>query len=289
MTHLTESLTMTTQALQQLGPDRPFAVPDHIGEVHVVVMNHGDNVPMAVSAMMNAAATRFGLRTIGGCSNMSDADREYMLDWFGRNLWEFSGFMSSGGTREVGDDGRLSPMVTEVPALIAQNGKVVTISTVPRVGDMQLVDNSRLRIFRRDEYGEHVVSFNPGVHMLVVVQNRLGDALDWDGDLQAYIKLFNMQRQFGWQFGGIMWNGGGVTKTELKLLARSGMPAIMVEGSGRAADEFIAAMRAGRLDLTLPGDESPVLYDRARHPVYVVNKHEPYGLRDQLRALGFPA
>ena len=268
---------------------RPLQVPKHIGAVHVIVMNSGDTVPAAVQAMMSRSPTRFGLRIAGGCSGMRPTDRENMLTWFGQNLADFSGFVSSGATREV-TGGKLDPMVTEVPALLASTGNVITISTVPRVGNLQLVDDSRLQIYNQADWGDSISHPNPGVHMIVMVQDRLGSELDWDGDVLTYVELFDgYRRTAGWQFATIVWNGGGVTKTEVKMALRAGWPVILVKGSGRAADEYITALETnGVIDLTLPEiDDGMVFHDPDVHNLIVVSKNDPSSLHDQLATLGF--
>jgi hypothetical protein len=279
---------MSYQMLDAIGATSPYRIPDHIKAVKLVIMSPEDNVPAKVEAMMSSSPTKFGLRIAGGCSNMSEPDRAMMLYWFGENLGGFRGFVSSGATREVNNLGLVDPMVTEVPTLLAAAGNVVAISTVPRVGDLELVDDSRLRMYREDKWGESVSAPNPGVHMIVIVQSRIGDELDWDGDVTTYVNLFNNRRKYaGWQFACIAWNGGGVTMTEIKLTARSGWPVILVEGSGRGADECIVALRNGTLDLSLDG-EGPVPYDPAQHKIYVVSKDQPYSLQQQLAALSYP-
>jgi hypothetical protein len=233
------------QTTSVLDPTKPFRVPEHIGKVKVIVMNQSDTVPAAAKALMGSSPARLGLRIAGGCSNMSRSDRDNMLMWFGANLRDFTGFLSSGGTREV-VNGVIDPMVTEVPALLAGMGRVITLSTVPRTGDFELVDDSRLQVFTQSEWGDSISHPNPSVHMLVFVQHELGDTLDWDGDVETYITLFNtFQRTAEWQFATIVWNGGGVTETEIKLAARSGWPVILVKGSGRAADKYVDAHRSG--------------------------------------------
>lgn len=280
---------MSSSAVSALDVTRPYRVPEHIGAVHLIVMNSTDQIVPAVHAQISASPTRKGLRITGGCANMEAPDKVDMLAWFSGNLVDFSGFVSSGATREVSADRLLDPMVTEVPALLASTGRVTTLSTVPRVGAFQLVDESRLQMFREDEWGGGITCPNPGVHMIVVVQDQMGDQLDWDGDLLAYVELFDTYRRTaGWDFATIVWNGGGVTKTEVKLTARAGWPVILVKGSGRAADEYCNAIKAGdSIDFTLTGEDEPVLYDPSVHQLYVVSKDEPTSLRDQLAALGF--
>lgn len=282
---------MNSTVFDQLNPTQPFVVPDHIGAVQLITMNNGDAVPAAVDALIGSSPTHYGLRISGGCSGMSAADREHMLAWFTSNLADFSGLVSSGATREV-TDGHLDPMVTEVPALLAARNPdtVVTISTVPRVGRQELVDQSRLRLLREDQWGTSVVTLNPGVHMIIMVQHALGDNLDWDGDVATYIDHFNVWRRRGWQFCNIVWNGGGVTKTELKRSLQSGWPVFVVEGSGRAADEYADAVRSGTaINLALDEDEGPVPYDPTQHQLYVVSQDDPHSLKQGLSKLGYPA
>ena len=264
----------------------PYRVPSTIGAVDVIVTTSSAPILPAIQARMTASPAPIALRIAGGCSGMSDDDKQDMLAWFYRNMHGFKGLLSSGGTRDI-KDGRLDPMVTDVPAMLASD-QVLTISTLPLVGTMQLVDDSRLRISRTDQYGTSLTHPNPGVHMLVVVQHPLGTALGWDGDVRTYFDMLNMYHHQGhrnpWQVGLVAWNGGSVTELEIKLAARYGWPVILVEGSGRAADKFITAMRDGTLDLAQSNEHSTP-YNPRIHNIYVVRRDEPNSLRAQLEAL----
>ena len=219
----------------------PLAVPAHIGEVRLIMVTKDHPLPLSVSSYIHRSPAALGIRLAGGCSNMSQAERDGMLGFFASGLAGFSGLLSSGGTREVSPDGMLIPMVTDVPPLLAAQspGKVLTISSVPRTGDLRLVGESRLVLS-----ADHTLLPNPGVHMIIVVQSETGFPLEWDGDLDTYFKLFHSLVVDGlWKFGMVVYNGGGVTKKEAERAMMLGWPVILVEGSGRMADELVQAIK----------------------------------------------
>jgi hypothetical protein len=237
-------LTPSTPSLLQL--DRPHLVPEHIGTVRLRVTDNWTKVRDIVGAFMTSSPAQIGLRIAGGCSNMSAQDKIDMIEYFVAAFDGFSGFMSSGGTRDVTADGQIDPMVTDVPAAIAaSNHNVLTLSTVPLTGEMGLVDDSRLVLDTSNG-----VNPQPGVHMIVAFQNdepTLGDGteqyLGWDGDVDPYFQLFGRFVRLGWLFGLTSWNGGDVTYAEAQRAAESGWPTFLVEGSGRKTDELIGQVR----------------------------------------------
>jgi len=271
---------MANNALDQLDPTHPYRVPSHIGKVRLVVVGNKDKLPMALKGVVANAPGKLSLRIVGGCSGMEASDREMMLEWFVRNLVGFRGLVSSGATREVDSSGRLDPMVTEVPAALAAQGgdAITTVSTLPRTGDFVLVDDSRLQI--EGSYGPSHP--NPAVHTILAVQDQIGGDLMWDGDLETYFKMLQERRNCA-----IVWNGGGVTKTEIKMALRYGWDVILVQGSGRAADEYIGLARDGKLDLRLEGETASLDYDASRHKLHIVDKQDPESLRCKLRDIGF--
>jgi len=254
-----------------LGTNRAFEVPAHIGQVRLIVTDNPAKAKTAVGAFMHRSPARQGLRIAGGCAGMTPADKLDMLAYFRAALAGYSGFVSSGATRNEAN-GAIDPMVTDVPAMLAKQlgNCVLTISTVPRTGDMALTGDSRLVLD-----AAHGINPQPGVHMIVVFQHQFADqALEWDGDLDGYFALFNTYvREGGWRFGLPVWNGGGVTQTEAIRAANLGWPVFLIEGSGRKADELAAAVRAKRLT----------------GPFSIVRRDDPATLRTALQRRGFNA
>jgi hypothetical protein len=253
-----------------LGTEKPFEVPAHIGRVQLIVTDSAAKAKTAVGAFMHRSPAQIGIRIAGGCSGMSEADRISMLDYFRTALGGYTGFLSSGATRSVSGR-RVSPMVTDVPAVVARHrgNRVLTVSTVPRTGDMALTGDSRLVLDIEND-----VSPQPGVHMVVVFQPPFAhERLGWDGDVEGYFSLFNAYARSGWPFGMIVWNGGDVTKKEVLRAAGLGWRIFLVDGSGRQADELAIAARGRKL----PGDIS------------IVQRRDPQSLRRALAQHGFTA
>lgn len=268
---------MTALVSDLLGTDEPFRVPSQVGATRFIVTSSASKVGLAVGAFMSTAPAQRGMRLAGGCANMSRGDKLGMIEYFLAAFENFTGFVSSGGTRQVDDENRLDVMVTDVPAaLLAQYGRerILTMSTTPRTGDMVLVENSRLVLDAQSG-----ILPQPGVHMVIVIQSEFQhETLGWDGDVDDYLRLFHEFVKNGWKFGMTVWNGGGLTKKEAILAVNLGWPVFVVRGSGRAADEL-----AAQLDRQQP--IAGVREDGYRR-LCVVEKDDPGQLADQMRAFG---
>lgn len=279
---------MSAPATILLPMDRPYRVPDNIeqvGGVRFYVASDPGEVGITVGAFMHRAPRHpnlgytVGVRALGGCSGQSDSDKRDMIDYHVKAYDGFVGLFSSGGTRAESEN-RIDPMVTDVPAAIlaAYGDNVITLSTAPRTGEMRLVGDSRLVLD-----GENGILPQPGVHMVIVFQPRFSHLIaGWDFDVPGYHTLFNEYvKHGGWRFVASTWNGGGVTKTEMTTLANSGWCVPLIEGSGRAADEFAAAIE----------NERPIegVTDRGRSNLVVVHRDDPQTLRNALIERGFIA
>jgi hypothetical protein len=270
-------LTSTT-ADKLLTLDAPFLVPDNIGAVRLIVTHDHRFVGITVGAFMHNSPTKVGARIAGGCANMSFDDKVDMIEFFVELFRGFAGFVSSGGTRQE-SDGKIDPMVTDVPAALAAayGDQVVTLSTTPRTGEMSLVDDSRLVL----DAGSGILP-QPGVHMLIVVQPEFSHEVSgWDGDVDAYFALFNEYvKQAGWQFMMPVWNGGGLTRQEAVKAANLGWLVLPVKGSGRAAQDLIDEINAGSVEGVKPESQANFL---------VVDRDNPAAGRQELVKRGLIA
>lgn len=256
----------------------PFQVPDTIGAVRFVVMGANDPVPLDVALSSHLVPVRpdgkrTALRLIGGCSNMSDEERAQVVPFLTAGLKPLVGFSSSGATREV-NDGILNPMVTDVPAaLVLQNpDKVWTMSTAPRTGEMGLVDDSRLVLDI-----ESGLAPNPGVHMVVLVQDNNGNVSGWDGDVPFYREYMNgLRKTAGFVTGGLIFNGGGLSREEAEWFIRTNQPLIIVDGAKRASEEMAAELRAGTLSV------DGIAVDTHTRPIRIVQNGDVEGLQRAL-------
>lgn len=185
--------------------------------------------PVFVNAASNASGAR-AFRLAGGCSGMSDEQREAVVPYFVEALKGYDGVSISGGTSS--GDGKL--MVTNVPsALVKAGNPCVALGTIPRTADMAIPKDGSVSV---SEYDDRV---DTDQHAVAVLQKNASEVLDWDGDLEAYLDyLENLRRDAGYAVAVIAFNGGGVTKKEIEGALRRSIPVIVVVESGRAADEF---------------------------------------------------
>lgn len=248
----------------------PLRVTAPGGVCRILVMEKlATDLPTSFALLGTRARDKVAIRVTGGCSGMGPEDKATMIEYFRAAFDGFGGVVWSGGTRNVTADGQLDPMVTDVPAFVAlDNPSCVALATTPRTGELQLRGDSR---FQLDEGGTLP---NPGVAAMLIVQNGADGELGWDGDLDAYFRLMGQWRSAGGftALGVVAWNGGGVTKKEIDRSIAAGWPTIIVNGSGRAADEYAAKVASG--ELTAPN-------------VIVVDRSDPQTLRAALVANGF--
>ena len=256
----------------------PYRVTAPDGKVRLVVMNATEGLPAAFALMGTRAAKKVAIRVTGGCKNMTPQDKLDMLGYFSRAFSGYKGLIWSGGTR-ASKDGKVDPMVTDVPGVIAaENEGCVALGTLPRTDMLTLQGDSRLVL---DEWG---ASVNPDCLGILIVQNGAEGKLDWDGDLDTYFSMMqNWQKFAGFtSLGLVSWNGGDFTRKEIVRSAQLGWPTILIKGSGRMTDEII-----NKLDMDPVAflAENKILVKR---PVfYIASKDSPVELTTIFRSEGF--
>jgi len=246
------------------------------GRTDLVVMDKNDQLPVSFALKATTAKHHTAIRIGGGCGNMGHSDKTSMVEYFLEAFLGYKGVAFSGGTRALTEEGEVDLMITELPGLIAHgNPGAVALGTAPRTGRLGLIDESQL------VFDEHNTRPNVAMSLVLVVQNGPERPAEWDGDLDQYFELMrSWQRDANFSpVGGVFWNGGGVTKTEIKRCANEGWPTIIVRGSGRAADEF-----AEKLDAQDPEFLAEIPRD---HKLVVVDRSDPQTLRKALHEFGF--
>jgi hypothetical protein len=248
------------------GLESPYTVQK--GVMPVIVQENSMGLSAAFALMGTRAEEKVAIRITGGCSGMSLADKEDMLRYFSEALPGYKGVLSSGGTRNV-KDGKVDPMVTDVPGVVSELNKgCIVLGTAPRTAVLSLQGESRLVL---DEYG---TAPNPCLDGLMIVQSGPDAALDWDGDLDKYFSLMEYWKAFAGfsRLGIISWNGGAVTEKEILGSMKRGWTVILVEGTGRKTDEIIEKVRNRELESS---------------STHIVSKEHPKELRDVLVTNGF--
>lgn len=251
---------------------RPYQVTAPDGKVHLLIKDVRESIPSSFALMGTRARDRLALRIAGGCSGMSPADKQEMLEYFAYVLDGYGGVIWSGATRAVTKDGEIDPMVTEVPGVIAGLGHgAVALGTAPRTDLFSLQGDSR---FVLDEYGTVV---NPALSGVLLVQNGADSPLDWDGDVpDAFTLTQQWVKYAGLDAGWMSWNGGGITLDEVRRSVLTGYPTFVVRGSGRESDNIAEAFRTKSLDWLPEG-----------HKLFVGDRDNPDGMRQLVGDQGF--
>jgi hypothetical protein len=251
------------------GP-RTVTVPG--GKTHLLVMNATDGLPAAFALMGTRAEHKVALRLAGGCKGMDAADKAAMMDYFSTALAGFKGVVWSGGTRQMTPDGQVDPMVTDVPARIAEeNPGAVALGTIPRTDMLRLEGESHLVL---DDYGTIP---NPGMSGILIVQQDAESKMDWDGDVPVYIRIMDNWKTYAGfsHLGLVTWNGGDITRAEIEKSIKQGWTTILVQGTGRETDAYVVAL--DRKEVEWPDH------------VLLARKDDPLTLRNTLMGQGFLA
>jgi SLOG in TRPM, prokaryote len=208
-------------------------------QLHVISLLAGEQrAPVALFSLLKEASSTVAVRFAGGCSGMDQATRERLLDYSASGFEAaggFDGVAMSGGTRED-----CEPTICQVPVKLRDKFACVAVSSTPRVETMHISDDRGLTITES-------ARLETRQDAAVVVQANASDAASWDSDLEIYLEhMVALRDQGGWTVAVVVFNGGGVTKKEIKGALKRGIPVIVVNGTGRAADQFASEFRAGQ-------------------------------------------
>jgi hypothetical protein len=256
--------------------ESPFKVTTESGKVNLVIMNAKDGLPAAFALMGTLAEKKVAIRLAGGCKGMNDDDKREMIDFFSRAFTGYRGLLWSGGTRQIAD-GKVDPMVTDIPGIIAsQNKGCIALGTIPRTDLLRLQEDSRLVL---DEWG---TAPNPDMAGILIVQNGADGTLEWDGDLDVYFNLMDYWKIYSrfTALGLVAWNGGLVTADEILRSINRGWPTILIKGSGRVTDEI-----CDKIESKDPEFAGKITSKNAS--IFIVSKDAPGLLTGILDAKGF--
>jgi len=232
-------MSEVTEQTQTETTGKTVTIPDG---VVLLVMNRGqEQVPNAFALIGTRAKDKKCIRIAGGCKGLDEEGKTNMLEFFRHGFAGYAGIAFSGGTRTLTDDGKMDPMVTDIPGIIAENNEgVIALGTAPRTGQFTLQGES---VFTLDQYGTIA---NPSMAAILLVQNGAEGLLDWDGDVDVYFEAMkNWEQHADFQNAIISYNGGGVTETEVRKGIKVGWPTILVKGSGRFTDQLIEEYENG--------------------------------------------
>ncbi len=222
----------------------PLVIPRSEGHSWLDVIRTTDQAD-AVELLLDVcerAPAKVNLRWAGGCKGFSAEQVEKLFEYVARGSVSldgsscFQGAVGSGGTMDFAKDGSQSVMICQVPYYMARVFPCVAWGSTPSTYRLRLdADDSGLIVSR---YG---AKLDPNGHMNVLTQTDAKTFQGWDGDVRWYIGALASMQEHGYKVGVGVVNGGDVTKDEALLALSKGVPVVVVNGTGRAADELAKA------------------------------------------------
>lgn len=252
---------------------RPFQVTTQEGKSHFLVMQSHEGICGKLIMAGANARDKFVIRLAGGCGNLEPEKRAELIPLMVNDFDGFGGILFTGATREIGADGMINPMITDVPGLVAQrNPACISLGTVPKTfADYTLTADSRLTFSEDDSLVPA-----PGLHRFLIVQEGFEIEAGWDADLPVYFQHMEEWENMGFKPALVSYNGGGVTMKEITGAAERGWNLFLYKGSGRKTDEFI--------DMWESDSDFRSLYPDAK---VTVVQSQPGSLREALIDQGF--
>jgi hypothetical protein len=221
----------------------------------ITVMTPSEPLPAAFKLQAANAAVSAIIRVTGGCKGFTKEASDGMVPFFvdafaerdseGHVLREFQGVVFSGGTANADARGNLlADMVTNVPAVLAHYYDCIALSTTPRTDDLYAS-----RTHAGLAVGDQAIDVRQ--HAAAIVQKSAAEAAsDWDLDLPVYFAFMEDLVEQDFKAAIIAMNGGDITRNEIYEALSRGFHVIVIEGSLRESDAFVAAFRDGNWDLT---------------------------------------
>jgi hypothetical protein len=205
-----------------------------------------DDKAAAISSLLDLASlapAETCIRWAGGCKGFDQAmvDKLFTLVAKGSVSLDgeryFQGIVGSGGTVEY-KDGVEAPVVCQVPFYLARLMPCTAWGSTPATYRARLSEGGVIA----SKYGAELDSRG---HQNILTQDSATSFQGWDGDVRLYMEALEVFAKHDYKVAIAVVNGGDVTMDEALLALSKNIPIILVQGSGRACDQIIAAIAAG--------------------------------------------
>jgi hypothetical protein len=194
-----------------------------------------------VAYELTTVPIRVAVRWTGGCGNLDESQADAMYELFVDGFQGFTGAQLFGATRMIRQvDGLPVPTtdprhvrhgITEVPPMIRRtNPDSKILGVVPIEAPPVQMDFNLGTVISRDD--DYVTVVHPGVDYALMIQASPDDGVIWEAEYKwCYRFLIELQRA---NFRSLLvsYNGGQTTEKEIMLHARTGLPVLLIAGSG---------------------------------------------------------
>jgi hypothetical protein len=198
------------------------------GNRAVVVTEPRDATAKAIIDALGIASPRAVILLFGGAAGLDDSCKAHLETLFAEGVAsvaaELGALIIDGGTQSgvmamMGEAVAARPGTCQLLG-IAPKGKIAH----PEIAGASAVSDG--------------ASLEPNHSYFVLVESN-----EWGGETP---KMLELAREFNAPIVAILVNGGAIAADESLQSVRNGWPLLVVEGSGRFADELSAAVRDGQ-------------------------------------------
>ena len=206
--------------------------------------------PSAFMSLISAAEQRSIVRITGGCAEMSDGDAQDLEALFRDAFTGFKGALLVGGTRMVLTED-MSTRVTGItdvgPVIRDANAASILLGVVGRADSLSWDYDAAALIIERSEFSDPAdrsasrvaTIVQPSMDAVAILAKRITKQSIWHDEAVFCAKVTEAQRVYArWDSALVVYNGGGTTEFEVRLIAEQGWPVVLIRGSGRKADEL---------------------------------------------------
>jgi hypothetical protein len=199
------------------------------GNRAVVITAPRDTDAQAILKALDFAQPRALIMVFGGAKGLDDSRKarlaELFIDAIAPAAAELGALIIDGGTQSG-----VMAMMGEAVAGHGRRSQLLGIAPAGRVTYPRRPSNAGI---------EDGVSLEPNHSHFVLVESD-----EWGGETE---KMLDLAREFNAPIVAILVNGGAIAADEALQSVRNGWQLIVIEGSGRFADELSAAVHDGRV------------------------------------------
>ncbi|HEX9008062.1 MAG TPA: hypothetical protein VF837_02270 [Patescibacteria group bacterium] len=201
------------------------------------MINESQQSSQIISLKLSNATDHFFVRLTGGSGKISFKDGVRGITSLMKELSQFKGIIISGGTRIINKpDLKVHPSIQEVGSFIkAKNPHVRVFGIVPRQEVLQLRKEGVLVLEEETQF----TVINPDFDVVLIVQKNVDDGSPWETEWRESFRIVSQFRSYSdYRCALIAYNGGNITKDEIRVWAAYKWPVLLIKDSGRVTDEL---------------------------------------------------
>lgn len=212
------------------------------------IVTWSDQASQILFIKLGTLRHKYITRITGGCGYMEEEQQQGILDLFGAAFRGYAGAILMGGTRIIKGENPKDYMfaVTEIgPHIRSQNPDTFVVGITPRVRATVFKEEGPLLFIEHSEASGNAEGLStvvhPGVDLAIHLPDKVTNRSLWHDEAFFCADIAYVMGEYAdMPYLTVVYNGGEVTRYEVRqtLELRPKRPILIIQGSGRAADEF---------------------------------------------------